>query len=250
MLTGTRERGRDGRPPAARRRLCGALAAVSLAFVTQAFAGDGDPAAGEKLFRDCKSCHEIGENARHKVGPHLDGIIGRTAGSAEGFRYSRALRQAGEDGLVWDEEALSAYIEKPRDFIKGNRMSYRGMADAQDRADLIAYLSRQAQAAPAEDTSARQNAGVTGFAQIVLQMEGDPEYGEYLAGECVTCHQATGHADGIPSIVGVPKDYFIRALFEYKNNIRSNEVMKLRVANLTNEEIAALAAYFSGLEPQ
>ena len=81
-------------------------------------------------------------------------------------------------------------------------------------------------------------------------MEGDPEYGEYLAGECVTCHQETGHADGIPSIVGVPKDYFIRALFEYKNNIRSNEVMKLRVANLTNEEIAALAAYFNGLEPQ
>ena len=250
MLTGQERRGRNCRPPAKKRKLARALAFLSLAFVSQAFAGDGDPVAGERLFKDCRSCHEVGENARHKVGPHLDGIIGRTAGSAEGFKYSRALRQAGEDGLVWDKEALSAYIEKPRDFIKGNRMSYRGMADAQDRADLIAYLSRQAQAAPAEDTSARQNAGVTGFAQIVLQMDGDPEYGEYLSGECVTCHQASGHADGIPSIVGIPKDYFVRALFEYKNNIRSNEVMKLRVANLTNEEIAALAAYFAGLEPQ
>ena len=82
------------------------------------------------------------------------------------------------------------------------------------------------------------------------EREGDPEYGEYLAGECVTCHQPSGHADGIPSIVGLPKDYFVRALFEYKTNVRSNEVMKLRVANLANEEIAALAAYFSGLEPQ
>jgi cytochrome c len=91
---------------------------------------------------------------------------------------------------------------------------------------------------------------VTGFADIVLQMEGDPEYGEYLAGECVTCHQASGHADGIPSIVGLPKDYFVTSLFEYLNNVRSNDVMKLRVANLSNEEIAALAAYFSSLEPQ
>ena len=74
---------------------------------------------------------------------------------------------------------------------------------------------------------------------------GRPGYGEYLAGECVTCHQQSGHADGIPSIVGLPRDYFIRALFEYKTNVRSNEVMKLRVTNLVNDEIAALAAYFS-----
>jgi cytochrome c553 len=69
---------------------------------------------------------------------------------------------------------------------------------------------------------------------LCSRLEGDPEYGEYLAGECVTCHQATGHADGIPSIVGLPKDYFvIRSLFEYRTNVRSNEVMKLRVANLS-----------------
>ena len=86
--------------------------------------------------------------------------------------------------------------------------------------------------------------------EALLEVEGDPEYGEYLAGECVTCHQPTGHVEGIPSIVGLPRDYFIRSLFEYKNNIRSNEVMKLRVGNLSNEEIAALAAYFGSLEPQ
>jgi cytochrome c len=71
-----------------------------------------------------------------------------------------------------------------------------------------------------------------------------------LSGDCVTCHQTTGQVAGIPSIVGLPKDYFIRAMFEYKTNVRSNEVMKLRVANLANEEIAALAAYFGSLQPK
>jgi cytochrome c len=88
------------------------------------------------------------------------------------------------------------------------------------------------------------------FADIVLAMEGDPEYGEYLAGECVTCHQASGHADGIPSIVGLPRGLLRQGAVRVQDNVRQNEVMKLRVANLANEEIAALAAYFAGLEPQ
>ena len=83
-----------------------------------------------------------------------------------------------------------------------------------------------------------------------LQIEGDREFGEYLAGECVTCHQASGQsAGGVPAIVGMPREYFIEALFEYKTNVRSNEVMKLRVVNLENEDIAALAAYFESLQP-
>lgn len=101
-----------------------------------------------------------------------------------------------------------------------------------------------AKPAQAPDTEARS------FADIVLRMEGDRAYGEYLAGECVTCHRQSGAANGIPPIVGLPKDYFVQSLFEYKTNVRSNEVMKLRVVNLANEEIAALAAYFSSLEPQ
>lgn len=217
-------------------------------------AEDGDVARGEALFGQCKTCHEIGEGAKNKVGPHLDGIMGRTAGTVDGFKYSEAMKKAGADGLAWDADAIAAYLEKPRDFIPGNRMSYRGMPDVQDRADLVAWLAKASSAAPAENVQ-RDGTEVaanrpTGFADIVIAMDGDPEYGEYLAGECVTCHQASGHADGIPSIVGLPKDYFVRALFEYKSNVRSNEVMKLRVANLANDEIAALAAYFSTLEPE
>ncbi len=225
--------------------LCALLAAGAVP------AGADDTARGEALFSACNACHQVGEGAVNRVGPHLDGIIGRKAGSIEGFRYSTAMKQAGEDGLVWSADTLSHYLEKPRDFIRGNRMSYRGMADAQDRADLIAWLAAASASAPADDPAEPSAAASrpAGFADAVLAMEGDPEYGEYLAGECVTCHQPSGHADGIPSIVGLPRDYFVRALFEYKTNVRSNEVMKLRVTNLANDEIAALAAYFSGLEP-
>lgn len=213
---------------------------------------EGDPARGEGLFGECRACHEIGAEAANRVGPHLDNLFGRVAGTIEGFRYSRAMREAGENGLTWDADSIGDYLEKPRDFIPGNRMSYRGMAKPQDRADLIAWLASATMAAPAADPaqSGALEGVAPGFTQIVMQIEGDPEFGEYLAGECVTCHQSSGRADGIPSIVGLPREYFIQSMFEYKTNVRDNEVMKLRVQNLGNEEIAALAAYFEQLEPQ
>ena len=227
------------------------IAVVAFVLLSMTISGASSALSDDELFKKCKACHQIGEGARNKVGPHLNGVFGRIAGSLEGFKYSKAMREAGSGGLVWDRDNLSAYLEKPRTFIPGNRMSFRGMKDASERDELIAYLEKASTAEPPQQ-SADANAPtsqVKGFADIVLAMDGDPEYGEYLASECITCHQASGHADGIPSIVGVPKDYFVRSLFEYKSNIRKNEVMKLRVTNLTNEEIAALAAYFVSLQP-
>lgn len=82
----------------------------------------------------------------------------------------------------------------------------------------------------------------------ILSEQADPAYGEYLGAECVTCHQRSGASDGIPAIVGLPIDYAVQAMVEYKLGIRTNNVMQLMTKRLANAEIAALAAFFAGLE--
>jgi len=98
-------------------------------------------AAGETVFKKCQACHAVGEGARHKLGPHLNGVVGRQAGTADGFRkYSEAMVAAGEDGMVWDDETLAAFLEKPRAVIKRTKMSFAGLRDEEDIAAIIAYL--------------------------------------------------------------------------------------------------------------
>jgi len=82
----------------------------------------------------------------------------------------------------------------------------------------------------------------------ILALEGDLEYGEYLASECTTCHQADGSANGIPSITGWETEPFVTALHAYKTKHRDNEVMQIIANRMSDEEIAALAAYFKTLE--
>ncbi len=82
----------------------------------------------------------------------------------------------------------------------------------------------------------------------ILALDGDAAYGEYLGGECVTCHQASGAASGIPPIHGLPVDYTVQAMVEYKLGARSSPVMKLMTARLSDEEIAALAVYIAEME--
>ena len=97
-------------------------------------------AAGEEAFRACRSCHQVGEGARNGAGPQLNGIYMATAAHAEGFRYSPAFEQARADGLVWDDEALTAYLMDPRGYLPNNRMAFRGLRDAADAEAIIAYL--------------------------------------------------------------------------------------------------------------
>lgn len=98
-------------------------------------------AAGEKVFRKCKACHQVGDGAKNRTGPVLNGVMGRAAGSAEDFRYSKALEEAAEDGLVWTEETLAAFLADPRDFMKGTKMSFAGLRKEEDQAAIAAYLS-------------------------------------------------------------------------------------------------------------
>lgn len=111
-----------------------ALAATNLA-AGAAFAG-GDAAAGEKVFRKCKACHST-EAGKNKIGPSLHGVIGRKAGTEEGYKYSSAMANS---GLVWNEETLDKYLEKPRDVVPGTKMTFAGLRKEQDRQDVIAYL--------------------------------------------------------------------------------------------------------------
>lgn len=223
--------------------------AVSAFAITSAHALEGNPQKGEILYKACKSCHQVGANARNGVGPHLDGLFGRLAGNLPEFKYSNAMKALGAQGLVWDEAALNEYLKKPRAYVPGTRMSFRGMPEAAKRRDVIAYLKKVSVAAPAGDPQTRTAPGPE-MGAAAMALAGDREYGEYLSSECVTCHQLSGHADGIPSIVGWPKSAFIRALFEYKTNVRGHLVMQNVTANLGNEEIAALAAFYSSLNPQ
>jgi cytochrome c2 len=98
----------------------------------------GDPARGEMRFEECASCHSVaaGENG---VGPTLEGMFNRKAGSRDDFRYSPAMRNS---DITWTAEALDAFIADPQKVIPGNRMSYAGLTDAVDRQDVIAYLQQ------------------------------------------------------------------------------------------------------------
>ncbi|SMX32387.1 Cytochrome c-552 [Actibacterium lipolyticum] len=102
----------------------------------------GDAAAGEKVFRKCKACHAVGPDAKPKAGPVLNGIVGRVAGSIEGFGYSDAMVAAGADeGVIWSPESLDAFLLKPKEFVEGTKMSFAGLRKEDDRVNLIAYLA-------------------------------------------------------------------------------------------------------------
>lgn len=101
----------------------------------------GDAAAGETVFRKCMACHEVGEGARNKVGPELNGVVGRQIAAIEDFNYSGALVEMGEAGETWTPEALSAFLEAPRGYAPGTKMAFPGLKDEADRDDVIAYLS-------------------------------------------------------------------------------------------------------------
>ncbi|MEP6566425.1 MAG: c-type cytochrome, partial [Mesorhizobium sp.] len=105
-------------------RAVSSAAAFLLAGVAAAYAG-GDAAVGKHVFNRCIACHEAATD-RDKVGPHLLGIVGRTAGTAESFfgHYSDAMKSAGAAGLVWDEANLTEYLKAPKLKVPGNKMAF------------------------------------------------------------------------------------------------------------------------------
>lgn len=103
----------------------------------------GDAMRGKKVFRKCMACHTVEKDGRSRVGPNLWGIVDQAAGAVEGYKYSKALIERAEAGLVWDEESLDAYLRKPREFLKGGKMVFAGLRKEQDRLDVITYLREE-----------------------------------------------------------------------------------------------------------
>jgi cytochrome c len=133
--------------------LIAAVAIMGLSATPNAAQTAGDPAKGEIVFKKCNICHRVGDGAKNMVGPVLNNVIGRTAGTVEGFGYSPINKHSGENGLVWNEELIFAYLPDPNAFLKKfltdagkpdlatglTKMTYK-LASETERRDVIAYL--------------------------------------------------------------------------------------------------------------
>lgn len=122
-------------------------ACAALTLSAPALAEEGDVIAGEKVFKKCTACHRVGDDAKNKVGPVLNAVFGRTAGTFEDFKYGKSIVAAGENGLVWDEEQIFTYLENPKQFLRDylgdkkakTKMTFR-LKKEEDRKNVIAYL--------------------------------------------------------------------------------------------------------------
>ena len=115
------------------------LAAIALAASVSAAAAAGDAAAGEAKFKVCRTCHQIGEGAKNFVGPELNGVVSRKAGTVAGYNYSDANKNS---GIAWDEATLTRFLKSPREVAPGTKMAFRGLASDDDVANVIAYLKQ------------------------------------------------------------------------------------------------------------
>lgn len=121
-------------------RICSVTLLILLNSLGSASAQSPSAENGADVFKKCRACHLVGDTAKHAVGPALNNVLGRKAGGAEGYTYSDNMRELGQGGLVWSEEELSRYLENPKAVAPRGKMAFPGIPDAQDRADVIAYL--------------------------------------------------------------------------------------------------------------
>lgn len=129
-----------------------AALAASVVVLPASYAAAQDVTKGEQIFNQCKLCHRIGDGAKNLIGPVLNNVIGRTAGTYEGFNYSPLMKAAGQNGLVWSEDLIVQYIADPNAFLKkfltdkgkadlattNSLMTFK-LIDEQQRKDVVAY---------------------------------------------------------------------------------------------------------------
>jgi cytochrome c len=114
------------------------FASLTFAALQSPALADGDVAAGKNLFNQCRACHQIGPDAQNSVGPVLNGVVGRKAGTYPGYNYSDANKGS---GLTWDEATLTEYITNPKAKVPGTKMVFPGIKQPERVANLIAFLA-------------------------------------------------------------------------------------------------------------
>ena len=190
------------------------LSVMMLGFAFSASAQDA--AAGAKVFKKCAACHTVGDSAKHKIGPQLNDLFERTAGSSEGYNFSKAMRAAGEGGLVWNDDTIAEFLTKPKALVKGTKMSFAGLKKDADKANILAYLktfSGEAEAPQAPVEKKAETAPATKVATAPAMMAPAmmakdaivPEHGVFHLGrEALSAEIAAWDIDIRPDGLGLP----------------------------------------------
>lgn len=197
----------------------------------------------QELAAPCLACHSLEPDGATYVGPSLAGVAGQPIAGDRNYTYSESFTQRATEGLTWDRATLDQFLEHPQTMIPGTAMSYPGVANPAARRILVEWLLSDpaSKAIDLESANYRRDLAV----RAVLETAADLEYGEYLAGECLTCHQPGNNNGKVPPIHGLTADYFIYALLEYQNGARNNRIMQVMSGPLGTEELAALSAVFA-----
>ena len=123
-------------------KLLGLAGLMMIAAASPSFAA-GDPAAGQTVFMKCAVCHNIGPDAKNKIGPALTGVIGRQPGTFSSFNYSPAMKDFGTKNAAWTEALVGQFVKAPRDVVPGTKMTFQGLTDQADIDNVIAYIQSQ-----------------------------------------------------------------------------------------------------------
>lgn len=129
-------------------KVLGLAGAVLLAAITPSLAA-GDATAGAEVFKKCAVCHNVGPDAKNKIGPALTGVVGRQPGTFAAFNYSPAMKDFGTRNAAWTPELLGQFLKSPRAEVPGTKMTFAGLPDQGDIDNVIAYLQSQSGGAPA-----------------------------------------------------------------------------------------------------
>lgn len=132
--------------------------------------------------------------------------------------------------------------------LKNLKIFLFGILLASSTESVVSNEVANAQPNTVSKSGAKEHSDEFLVTEKILKIKGDPEFGEYLSGDCTACHQINGDYNGIPSIIGWDEESFVWVMHEYKEKYREHPVMQMMAGRLANDEIAALAAYFATLE--